>query len=72
MLQIGIMRTTGNAVVRTLEEASRTAWQNWRSHLEAGTSDTAEALRAFDDAQLAGTAWLDEVTRRAALLARAA
>ncbi len=62
-----------SAVVVEMQRAAAEAHRKWRAHVAAGTVDTPEGLKAFDEAQLAGRVWLDEVAdRRAAELSRAA
>lgn len=54
------------AVVKVLEQASREAWKKWRQHVANGTADSAEAAQAYEESRLAGAAWLNEVSERAA------
>lgn len=55
----------GSAVVEVMRKASLDSWKKWRDHVAAGTADSAEALKAYDDARLAGKAWAAEVDARA-------
>lgn len=60
------MASTGSAVVKTLERASHEAWKRWRELVRAGRGESPEAIEAYEQASLAGQAWLGETLDRAA------
>lgn len=66
------MNANGSVVVKVLEQASLAAWKKWQQHRAAGAADTPEGLAAYDDARLAGAAWLGEIADRGAGRQRAA
>lgn len=57
-------RTSGSDVVRTMSEAARSTWRAWRQHVDAGTAESPEAVKLWEESRLAGAVLLDEVAGR--------